>query len=506
VLTADRPHELHENGAPQAIDQNRLYGTHVKWFVETSLPEASNEALRYIRTLADRVAALVCAVPAGPVHVNFPFREPLTPGPLPDQLLPPLAQRDPIAWDGRPHNVPYVDVADAPLGRLPVATVERIADQLRRAQHGLIIAGPVSDPRLTAPLLQLAQTLGYPILADPLSQLRCGPHDQSSLVTSYDAFLRLNTFSSQYAPDLVLRFGAMPIAKPLLLYLNRYAACSQIVVDADGGWNEPTQLATQMVHASPSAFCQDLDEVLSRGERLFRDQSWLRGWLDTERITRKTLLAAIEDFSVPFEGRVFTELAALLPEGSTLFTGNSMPVRDLDTFFGNNPRAIRIVGNRGANGIDGVVSSALGVSAGARLRQVEKAPTVLVIGDLSFFHDLNGLLAARLHQLDLTIILINNDGGGIFSFLSQAAYSEHFEQLFGTPTGLDFQPVVQMYSGTYCLAIDWTVFRQAFQQSIHAKGLHVIELRTERTSNVAMHRQLWQGVEDALDQVEEKHS
>jgi 2-succinyl-5-enolpyruvyl-6-hydroxy-3-cyclohexene-1-carboxylate synthase len=167
---------------------------------------------------------------------------------------------------------------------------------------------------------------------------------------------------------------------------------------------------------------------------------------------------------------------------------------------------IRIVGNRGANGIDGVVSSALGVSAGARLRQVEKAPTVLVIGDLSFFHDLNGLLAARLHQLDLTIILINNDGGGIFSFLSQAAYSEHFEQLFGTPTGLDFQPVVQMYGGTYCLATDWTVFRQAFQQSIHDRGLHVIELRTERTSNVAMHRQLWQGVEDALDQVEEKHS
>lgn len=504
VLTADRPHELHENGAPQAIDQNRLYGTHVKWFVETALPEASNESLRYIRTLADRVVALTCAVPAGPVHVNFPFREPLIPAPLPNQPLLPLAQRDPIAWEGRPHNTPYVDVADAPLGGLSTAAVERIADQLRQASHGLIIAGPINDPALITPLLQLAQTLGYPILADPLSQLRSGPHDQSSVVTSYDAFLRLDTFSSQSVPDIVLRFGGMPTAKSLLLYLNRYAACSQIVVDANGGWNEPTQLATQMVHASPSVFCQDLDEVLRQGPAFSYDPFWLRGWLDTERITRQALLEEVQDFPELFEGRVFTELSALLPEESTLFTGNSMPVRDLDTFFGSNPRAIRIVGNRGANGIDGVVSSALGVSAGSRIRQVEKAPTVLVIGDLSFFHDLNGLLAARLHQLDLTIILINNNGGGIFSFLSQASYPEHFEQLFGTPTGLDFQPVIQMYGGAYCQAADWTIFRQAFQQSIDDGGLHVIELRTERTSNVTMHRQLWQAVADALDKAKEQ--
>ena len=163
-------------------------------------------------------------------------------------------------------------------------------------------------------------------------------------------------------------------------------------------------------------------------------RAWLSLWQDTDKITQQALLNTIYDFREIFEGRVFSELANLLQDGTTLYIGNSMPVRDLDTFFWSSEQHIRIMGNRGANGIDGVISSALGASAVA-----ENEPTVLVLGDLSFFHDLNGLLAARLHELNLTIILINNDGGGIFSFLPQAAYPEHFEQLFGTPTGLDFQ-------------------------------------------------------------------
>ncbi|GCF08563.1 2-succinyl-5-enolpyruvyl-6-hydroxy-3-cyclohexene-1-carboxylic-acid synthase [Dictyobacter arantiisoli] len=518
ILTADRPHELRENGAPQAIDQLRLYGTHVKWFAEVALPEASNAALRYIRTLADRVAALASAVPAGPVHLNFPFREPLTPGPLADQPLPAEEQRDPIAWHGRPHHQPYIAVEDAPLGRLTSAACAQIIEQLKDVTHGLIIAGPYHDAALTAPLLQLAQTLGYPILADPLSQLRSGPHDHSLIVTGYDAFLRMDSFIGQHEPQVVLRFGAMPTAKPLLLYVKRYADCPQIVVDADGGWNEPTQLATQMVHADPALFCQDVEQGLRQlgqghavaRDAVARDQAWLQLWLRTDRVTREALLTALRDFPDLFEGRVFTELSTLLPEGATLFAGNSMPVRDMDTFFWGDERAVRIVGNRGANGIDGIVSSALGTSAGSRSQDGEqeqeqgKTPTVLVIGDLSFFHDLNGLLAARLHQLDLVIVLINNDGGGIFSFLPQAAYPEHFEQVFGTPTGLDFQPVVQMYGGAYRQVADWNDFRQAFQQGVQSGGLHVIEVRTERVSNVAMHRQLWQVVERALRDQEEQ--
>lgn len=497
LLTADRPPELRDTGAPQAIDQNRLYGTHVKWFVEVALPEASNAALRYIRTLACRAAALTSAVPAGPVHLNMPFREPLTPVPLPDQPLPPVEKRDAVAWHGRAANAPYVTVADAPLGAVEQDEIERLYKLLTQTPRGLIIAGPSLPATLKAPLLQLARRLVYPILADPLSQLRCGNHDHSLLLASYDAFLRLPVFTDKVEPCLVLRFGAMPTAKPLLLYLQHYAdTCQQIVIDGQGGWQEPTQLAAELVHADPALLCQQL--LVRLGESQSdekRDASWLQTWLQAEKLTRQAMHATMQDFSELFEGRIFSELAALPQPPTALYVSNSMPVRDLDTFFWGYEQDTQVVGNRGANGIDGVVSSALGFVAPGETGQ----RAVLVIGDLAFLHDLNGLLAARLHNLHLTIVLINNDGGGIFSFLSQAAHPEHFEQLFGTPTGLDFAPVVQMYHGTFQRVEQWEQFRTAMQQSFAATGLRVIEVRTERESNVRMHRQLWKAVKQALE-------
>lgn len=492
VLTADRPHELRENGAPQSIDQNRLYGSHVKWFVDVALPEASNTALRSIRTLACRATTLSSALPAGPVHLNFPFREPLTPDPIPEQPLPPLEQRDPLAWQGRPSDVPYVEVQDAPLSSLSATSVQRLAGMIQANPRGLIIVGPIDEPELADPLIKLAELAGYPLLADPLTAMRCNEHERLRVLTSYDAFLRSETFIAHAetgGPQLVLRFGAMPTSKPVLLYLKRYADCPQIVIDGQQGWEEPTQLATELLHAHPVQLCRQLGERVVLSE----DRAWLTSWQRAEQMTRQVLRGAIHDFQEPFEGRVFLELADLMPEGALLYAGNSMPVRDLDTFFWGCEHTVKVMGNRGANGIDGVVSSALGASA-AR----QDGPTVLVIGDLSFLHDLNGLLAARLHRLNLVVVLINNDGGGIFSFLPQAAHPEHFEQLFGTPTGLDFRPAVEMYGGRFERIKDWEHFRRAFLNGVQSGGLHVLEMRTERASNVQMHRKLWRVVEQGM--------
>ncbi len=293
----------------------------------------------------------------------------------------------------------------------------------------------------------------------------------------------------------------MPTSKSLLLYLKRYPDCPQIVIDGNGGsggWQEPTQLATELIHADPAALCQDLLSTLEEYAPPVVRPLWLTTWQQAEQASRKVLDTTMQDFTQLFEGRVFTELAELLPAGATLYAGNSMPVRDMDTFFWPE-RAIHIMGNRGANGIDGVVSSALG-AATANHATGRPEPTVLVIGDLSFFHDLNGLLAAHLHRLDITIILVNNDGGGIFSFLPQAAHPEHFEQLFGTPTGLDFQHAIRMYGGNLQRVQDWQAFRQAVKESITGGGLRVIEVNTERDSNVTMHRQLWQAVDRVLQE------
>ncbi len=487
VLTADRPHELRDNGAPQAIDQNRLYGTHVKWFVDMALPEASNDALRYVRTLANRAVALTQAIPAGPVHLNMPFREPLVP--TPDQSLPPSSQRDPVAWEGRSHNAPYVRVTESSRGSEHELLVERLHTMISTHEHGLIIAGPNDDAELPELLALLSRQSSYPILADPLSQLRSGQLEHGCVLSAYDAFLRIDSFVEHVEPHLVLRFGAMPTSKPLLLYLKRYASSPQIVVDNNAGWEEPTQLASELIHADSASLCRNLLRALSQPRMQSR---WADAWLRADTTSRQQLQAAIQDFAPLFEGRVFTELADIVPAGTTLYVGNSMPVRDMDTFFWHSTDNVRVMGNRGANGIDGVISSALGASA------VSDGPTVLVIGDLSFYHDLNGLLAVRLHGLNLTIVLINNDGGGIFSFLPQASYPEHFEQLFGTPTDLDFAPVVQMYGGDFQRISQWKEFRVAINKSISTAGLHVIEVPTERASNVTMHRQLWQVVSEAL--------
>jgi 2-succinyl-5-enolpyruvyl-6-hydroxy-3-cyclohexene-1-carboxylate synthase len=490
VLTSDRPHELRENGAPQTIDQIHLYGSHVKWSVDVALPEATNSALRYIRTLADRATALLTTQPAGPVHLNFPLREPLTPAPIADAPLLPLAQRDATAWLGRPDNAPYTTVWNTDRHIPDDATIAHLLKLVSKAKHGLIVVGPQEHSALVEPLVALAHHLGYPILADPLSQLRSGLHDQSHVLTSYDAFLRINAFTESMQPDLVLRFGAMPTAKPLLTYLQRYPSCPLAVIDGNQDWQEPTQLASELIHTDPVALCEALvNAFVTNG---LSQNNWLSTWQHADTYTKQALQASTQDFSELFEGRVFTELQQLLPEGALLFAGNSMPVRDLDTFFWNTEHSIRIMGNRGANGIDGIVSSALGASA------INDGLNVLVLGDLSFFHDMNGLLAAKLHKLNLTIIVINNDGGGIFSFLPQADYPEHFEQLFGTPLGLDYSNAAKMYNGTYQRVANWEQFRTAVQRGTQNGGLHIVEIPTERTSNVRMHRELWKSVQDAL--------
>ncbi|GAC1353888.1 MAG: 2-succinyl-5-enolpyruvyl-6-hydroxy-3-cyclohexene-1-carboxylic-acid synthase [Herpetosiphon sp.] len=483
VMTADRPPELRDNGAPQTIDQNRLYGSHSKWYAEAALPEASNEQLRYVRTLAARAVATAATEPAGPVQLNIPLREPLTPGPIPDQPLPPPGERDAVAWHGRIDGVPYVRIGVA-TGFADGDAILALAGHLSTTERGLIVAGAGIDRALAQSLTELAALLGYPVLADPLSQLRAMNGDQRFVVDNYDAFLRDERVVNALAPTLVIRFGAMPTSKPLLLFLRAHAAAHQVIVDNPGGWREPSLRAGEMMHADPAA-------VVAALLRLVQPRSpgdWVATWQTVRESTEGVLRQHILNGSELFEGRLWLELAAVLPARSCMMVGNSMPIRDCDTFFPNIERPVTILGNRGANGIDGLISTALGLAAGGG------EPVVLVLGDLSFYHDMNGLLAARLHDINITIVIINNDGGGIFHFLPQADYPEHFEQYFGTPTGLDFRSAVEMYGGRFSRTTSWPEVRALVAHSISAGGLNVIEIPTDRHRNVALHRALWPAV------------
>jgi 2-succinyl-5-enolpyruvyl-6-hydroxy-3-cyclohexene-1-carboxylate synthase len=474
VLTADRPHELRDVGAPQAIDQNQLYGNHAKWFVEMALPQDSEQMLAYVRTMAGRAAGTAQSAPAGPVHLNFPFREPLVPNLGLDQLwgTSKMAKKNVNVVVGKP----TMDEEQAQL----------ISDVVSEKVKGIIVCGAHDHSEFGHAVANLAETLQFPILADPLSQLRSGTHPKSYILDGYDAFLRNEEFREAFSPDIIIRFGAMPVSKSLLQYIQKQKNTPQIVIDGDGGWRDPTLSATDMVYCDEIEFCQAITNRIQKRS----DNGWISSWININEIVKENINAVHQEETL-FEGKVFTELQEILPNGSTLFVGNSMPIRDLDTFFTNNEKSVHALGNRGANGIDGLVSTAMGISS-------QNEHTVLVIGDLSFYHDLNGLLAAKHHHLNSTIVLINNDGGGIFSFLPQSQEEKHFETLFGTPIGLDYEHAVKMYGGKFTSVENWAEFRKAISASLNGKGLHVVEVKTDRQENVMIHRNMWNNVSQEI--------
>ena len=485
LLTADRPPELRDCGARQTIDQIKLYGTHVKWFAEAGMADAGQ---RYFRTLARQAVARACANPPGPVHLNFPFREPLMPRPAP-----PARAAEAEANEAEAGAIPELLAPEATAAP-PDAAARALAATLATTPRGLIVCGPQDAGTAFAPAVTaLAKLLGYPILADPTSQVRSGSHDTSLVVDAYDTLLRDETFARNVAPDVILRFGPLPTAKAFTDYLQQHPSCRHIVVDPQTPWNDPTSTATDMAPWNPVTMCDELCRRLSDGVRR-ADEAWQTQWMTVTRRVRHAIQSQLEGLHELFEGKVFAELARLLPEGSWLYVGNSMPVRDLESFWPAGSRTIRFLSNRGANGIDGFISSGLGAAA------VSEHPVVIVTGDLAFYHDLNGLLAAKRHGVRATIIVINNDGGGIFSFLPQAQCGDQAAEYFFTPHGLDFRGAVEMYGCGFTRVSSWEQFRNAVAASLHAPQTRVIEVPSDRQRNVELHRQIWAAAARTLAQ------
>lgn len=482
VITADRPHELREVGAPQAIDQIHLYGKHVKAFYEMPLPEKEISIIRFVRMTCARAVGTACSNPTGPVHLNIPFREP---------LIPSLENEDLFKVEERTDRYVQIETGSWTIDQAQFA---ELAHQLSDHRNGVIICGPMDDDHFKDEIIYLAEKLSFPILADPLSQLRSGEHDHSQIVDSYDNFLR-NEVTKQYLkPDIILRFGAMPVSKALSIFLKENHTAKHFVVDGGSGWRDPSALASNMIFCDEAIFCKSIISLLSES----LENKMLEKWKAINEVAKEQMLM-VRDLTDMDEGKLFALLVDILPQNSTLFVGNSMPIRDLDSFFYSNQKSIRVMANRGANGIDGIISSALGAA-------VYSEKMYLVLGDLTFYHDLNGLLASKLLDIDLTIIIINNNGGGIFSFLPQANHPKNFELLFGTPLDLDFEHVVKMYNGSFMKTENWDDFLSAFSTTKKESGLKVLEVPTNREKNVVQHRKLWNSVSREIEKFIEGES
>ncbi|NEX78683.1 2-succinyl-5-enolpyruvyl-6-hydroxy-3-cyclohexene-1-carboxylic-acid synthase [Bacillus thermocopriae] len=473
VFTADRPHELREVGAPQAIDQIHLYGQHVKWFAEMAPPERSNEMIRYVRSVCARAVAIAGQAPAGPVHLNFPFREPLIPR-LEDDLF---------QLTDRPKGYVKVHHGESIIND---DQIRQIAEKINRKTKGIIVCGNIDDGCFAEAVTKLSDILKFPILADPLSQLRSGGHNLENIIDTYDTFLRNEDAKKFLKPDVILRFGAMPVSKALSIFLKENLESDQYVIDGGSGWRDPFALSTDMIYSSETLFCQQLSALVEEKT----SDHYLKQWLAINELTKENM-SIVKDINELSEGKLFSQLVDLLPEGATLFVGNSMPIRDLDSFFLKNKKSIKVMANRGANGIDGTVSTALGAALYSK-------SLYLILGDLTFFHDINGLFAAKRQQIDINIILINNNGGGIFSFLPQSEHPKHFELLFGTPLDLEFEFAVKLFNGHFTKIKDWDHLKNEMERSKDATGINVYEILTSRDRNRDEHRKFWNSVSQEI--------
>jgi 2-succinyl-5-enolpyruvyl-6-hydroxy-3-cyclohexene-1-carboxylate synthase len=478
VLTADRPPELRGIGAGQTIDQLKLYGGSTRWFCEVGTHEANDDGLLHYRSVACRAYAAARGEPRpGPVHLNLAWRDPLAPLPVEGDVT----ATAPLALEGRGNRpltaVPHSSSAPEP------ALLDELAERIAAAPRGLVLAGRQTDPQLRDPVIRFAAAAGYPVLAEPTSQLRLGAHDHSRIVSRYDAIARMG--SDSLAPELVVRFGDMPTSKALRLWIAGLGKCRQLVVDPGFGWNEPSSRAEIMVRADPGALSAGLSERLSGGG----SQGWAEAWSTAERTAGEAISAELEKVREPSEPGLQAALGPALRDGEIVYTASSMPIRDQEAFLPAGDADVLLLCNRGANGIDGLVSSGIGAA------RASGRPTVIVTGDLGLLHDIGGLAALRDVSTPVRIIVVNNDGGGIFHFLPQeeSMPAEEFEALLGTPRGIDVAKAAELFGIDYGRVADLADLPNAL-----GSGTRLIEVPVDRQENLALHRRITDAAEEAL--------
>ncbi|MBP8534762.1 2-succinyl-5-enolpyruvyl-6-hydroxy-3-cyclohexene-1-carboxylic-acid synthase [Streptomyces sp. MK37H] len=471
VCTADRPPELQGVGAPQTMVQTGLYGSAVRWAVAVAVPERGQDGMW--RSLAARAVAEAGAGPSGPgpVHLNLAFRAPLVarPGPLPP---------------GRPDGRPWHHVSRPVLTATP-ADVAAVADGHERGV--LLVGAGAGDP---AAVHAAAAALGWPVLADPRSGARTpGP----GTVAAADAILRSPHARDQLRPDVVVHLGERWASRAVADWL-RQPGIRHVLVDPDWRWRDPDRLAATVLRTDPTALCRAVAEAVPEPPA---GPEWRTAWVSAEATAQAAMADALDGRAGLTEPRVARTLFDALPTGATLVVGSSMPVRDLEWFAAPRHRPPAVLANRGVNGIDGTIATALGVAAARR-------PVAVLLGDLTFLHDAGALLGAAEASPDVscTLVVVDNHGGGIFSFLPQASHlpEDTFELLFGTPQAADVCAVAAAYGVGVVRAADEGELRSALKERVGSPGVSMIHLRTDRAANVAVHDQTHRTVARALEE------
>jgi 2-succinyl-5-enolpyruvyl-6-hydroxy-3-cyclohexene-1-carboxylate synthase len=481
VLTADRPHRLRGADANQTIRQTELYGNHARAFFDVPEPSAEVGALRHLRSLAARAVLSASEVPRGPVHMNLPFDKPLEPATY--EELETLAEAHPLASAGREEGLPYVRTVCRRRRPTP-EDVSLLSGLSRGAPRGVVVAGPTADPSdLGAAVLRFGATTGYPVIADPLSGARFRAGASATVVEAADLVLRDEDVIEALTPDLVIRVGSSPTSAAVQGWLEHHSGVRHVVIDDGSRWKDHGAVATDYIRCDPSEL---LATAAGDSSRVV-DPEWHRLWTDADRSAVGVLTGVGEGVGDLHEGDILAAVAASVPTGATLFVSSSMPIRDLDAFGSCRDSVVHVVGNRGASGIDGIVSTAFGVAAASA------GPTVCVLGDVALFHDLNGLLWSREEDLGVVFVLIDNDGGGIFHMLPVREHEPHFSRYFATPHGLDFSHAANMH-GVPFFDVTGADLSNELKRAVEVGRTSILRVRTDRTFNERRHAELAESV------------
>ena len=453
VLSADRPHTLLHVGAPQTVDQHKIFGTAVNYFEELAVPQESHY-YTYPRQVARKAYMKAMDTKKGPVHINVPLFEPLVP-----ELSRNHFEAGRSSFKVVKPN--YSDIFACGEGNNLLERYERI----------LILAGPQIDVDEADMIRSFGEALQAPILADPLSNVRgCGT--SKVVISTYDALLAGKALWHELKPDCVIQFGQIVVSKRVQQMIASWTDVEYIEVNSTMDSMNPTGKTTMHVQASIDVFTH----VYGKNNN---SDTYLNIWRRLDQAGKKQLSSTIDEPHC-FEGRTIRELQKQIPEDGQIFVANSMTIRDFDYFWFSGESKAVLYGNRGVNGIDGTISTALGLAANGR-------PTYLVTGDLSLFHDLNGLAVAKTHNLNLTIILHNNDGGGIFEYLPQKG-TKHFDYLFSTSQGLDYSGAAKLYGCDYTKISSPDELSSVLAHVSQETGVHIIEIPTNREYSRELHK------------------
>lgn len=480
ILTADRPPELHDSGANQTIDQGKLYGEYVNWEFNLPCPDEKISPQMVLTTI-DQAVFQSTRFPQGLVHINCMFREPLAPVPEPieENYLQSISD-----WTIKSDPYTFYELT-APIPEYP--TVKKIADIINGTKRGIILVGKLGSRSEAEAVFKLAQQINWPVFPDINSRLRF-QLSKHNFISYYDQMFSVKKLREKFIPDTVLQFGSRIVSKRILEFIEKVKPKNYVQVLNHPYRHDPHHNVSFRIEADIEEVCQFLLNEVSSNPKM----PWLESLVETSNVAGSLIDTFIHPDQSVSEISIARIVSRVIPEKSALFLGNSMPVRDMDMFASTNGSIIPVAANRGASGIDGNLASAAGFAVGNDL------PATVVIGDLAMIHDLNSLLLLRSIKQPIVIVLVNNNGSGIFSFLPIADFGDMFENFFGTPHELTFEKAAEMFGIEYSNPQTNEEFQKIYQEALMNEKTTLIELKTDRKENIEFHKKIQDRIQIAL--------